>query len=99
MKKVMLSLVAILSVISLVGCEAYDNAVKEQEAKEEDFNSYLNLMVVAESRSFSGEREYIYVDKNTKVLYYVVDDLNCYGITPILNTDGTPKLYEKDLTK
>lgn len=99
MKKVMLSLVAILSAISLVGCEAYDNAVKEQEAKEEEFNSYFNLEVVAKSTNFSGNYEYIYVDKNTKVLYYVVDDLKCYGITPILNADGTPKLYEGDLTK
>lgn len=99
MKKVMLSLVAILSAISLVGCEAYDNSVKEQKAKEETFNSYFDFVMVAERTNYTGKFEYVYVDRNTKVLYYVAESSRSYGITPILNADGTLKLYEGDLTK
>ena len=100
MKKVMLSLVAILSAISLVSCEVYDNAIKKEEAKNEAFNSYFNFVVVTKKTNHAaGKAEYIYVDKNTKVLYYVVESTHSYGITPILNSDGTPKLYEKDLTE
>lgn len=35
----------------------------------------------------------ILVDKNTNVMYYWITG-NAGGITPILNSDGTPKLYE-----
>lgn len=37
--------------------------------------------------------EKIYVDRNTDVLYYIQTGSNFYGITPIIESDGTPLTY------
>lgn len=37
---------------------------------------------------------YIVADKETGVMYLSVDGLHRFGITPLLNADGTPQLYD-----
>ena len=38
----------------------------------------------------------ILYDKNTMVMYVILDAYQSTGMTPILNADGTPRLYEGD---
>ena len=54
---------------------------------------YINIFKVATSENID-----IYVDENTKVMYFTVNlfgDGPC-GLSPIYNADGTLKLYEDD---
>ena len=41
----------------------------------------------------------IYVDKDTKVMYWWSEGSNRAGLTVMYNADGTPKLYDGDLSK
>lgn len=45
---------------------------------------------------FSDE---IYVDKDTKVMYWWHEGTEKGGLTVMYNADGTPKLYDGDLSK
>ena len=42
----------------------------------------------------SGVSETIYYDRNTKVMYCLINEYS--GITPIYNADGTLKLYKEN---
>jgi hypothetical protein len=76
---------------TLVSCNAASgniNAVAEcVDSKYIDF-------VVVESDYRDGWT--ILYDKNTMVMYVILDAYQSTGMTPILNADGTPRLYEGD---
>lgn len=79
MKKVIIC-VMLFSTL-LCGCAA-------QSSGESD-SLYWDNFVCVESRHNSG----IYVDKNTKVMYWRSGS----GLTVIFNADGTPMLWEGEL--
>jgi hypothetical protein len=72
--------------VSLCGCSnivGIDEVIKSPDTKLIDFEVVDN--------NYWGA---ILVDKNTNVMYYWITS-NAGGITPILNSDGTPKLFEE----
>ena len=56
-------------------------------------SKYIDFAIVEQDRV---EGWAILYDKNTKVMYIILDGYQSTGMTPILNADGTPKLYEGD---
>lgn len=52
-------------------------------------NKYFDLVNIYEAGCTT-----VAYDKNTNVMYYMVECGNAFGITPIYNSDGTLKLYE-----
>ena len=69
------------------------SAISEhEESKSAPVSEYCNMVEIASDGS-----ERIYVDQNTGVMYYrICQSSNNSGITVIYNTDGTPKIYEKE---
>lgn len=67
----------------LTGC--YCNSVPGEQT------TYKQTFVVIEQSYTHGNTRVIVRDTETNVLY-----VDCYyGIVPLLNSDGTPKLYEE----
>lgn len=56
-------------------------------------SKYINFAIVEHDHANGWT---ILYDKNTKVMYIILDGYQSTGMTPILNADGTPKLYEGD---
>lgn len=52
-------------------------------------NKYIDLVTIY--KKYGTEVLY---DKNTKVMYFLRQSGNQFGITPIYNSDGTVKLYD-----
>ena len=81
-------LLLILMGLILVSCcrntETEKYTVSELiENKLADIEKYIDLECIETN---------IYCDKNTGVMYFK----HYYGLSPILESDGTPKLYESD---
>lgn len=57
--------------------------------------TYKNSMV----RIYDSWDNKIYVDKDTKVMYWWHEGTEKGGLTAMYNADGTPKLYDGDLSK
>jgi hypothetical protein len=72
---------------SLCGCDS--NIIDMDEVIESPNEKIMDFEVV--DNNYYGA---ILVDKNTNVMYYWITS-SAGGITPILNSDGTPKLYEE----
>lgn len=79
MKKVIIC-VMLFSTL-LYGCAA--------QSSDKNSGSYVDNFVRVESAYNSG----VYVDKNTKVMYWRSGS----GLTVIFNADGTPMLWEGEL--
>lgn len=89
MKKNLILLIGtLLLVTALTGCGSdlisSDVIIKNVHSK------YIDMELVEEYDGYD-----IYRDTNTNVLYLVVGGYSTSLITPILNSDGTPKLYEE----
>jgi len=88
MKKFIITLLA--SVMLLTGCGttySYDNDV------------YLDKFVTVEGRrgntvEGSGIVLYTVYDCDTKVMYYIWEGYEKFGICPIYNSDGSVMIYE-----
>lgn len=52
-------------------------------------NKYIDLVIIYKKHG----TEVLY-DKNTKVMYFLRQNGQQFGITPIYNSDGTVKLYD-----
>ena len=89
MKKRLLAilLATILTVGGLTGCGAH--VIDGEDNFGNVDNEYITLEQILEEDGCV-----IAYDKNTKVMYMCVYGYQTMGITPILNADGTPKLYE-----
>lgn len=88
------AMVPVVIIITFVVLAWQNNSKINSEAYKENkklFESYFDLEVICEK----GARQICY-DKNTNVLYYKFHVVDFYDITPILNSDGTPKLYEEE---
>lgn len=88
MKKIALIITALAAVLAMTGCEVPVEA-KDNTPKVDD---YINLVSVC-----SNGMERVLYDSNTGVMYYKysVNRSNC-GMSPIYNSDGSPKIYEED---
>lgn len=74
--------ILLTSVLLLTGC--YCNIPREQ-------TTHKQTLVVIEQGYMNGNERVIVRDTETNVLY-----IDCYySIVPLLNSDGTPKLYGK----
>lgn len=77
---------------------AYNKIVDKEIQKiseSEKAKQYCDLEIIAEFTTRSDgyiDNNTIYYDKNTGVMYYRMSN----AMFPILNSDGTPKLYEGD---
>lgn len=78
-------LIAVLF-IGMFGC-SMDAQVKSND----NVSDYMNLELVCR-----GNGEYVYYDKNTKVMYYKTIEGSHGCMTVIYNSDGTVKLYEEE---
>lgn len=87
MKKIiLLFLITILSLSCLMGCDKMRDGDVNFERVDTD---YISLEIICEENG-----SVIAYDKETKVMYLCVYGYSSMGITPILNSDGTPKLYD-----
>jgi hypothetical protein len=77
---------------SLVSCGAAGSGSIKDVAECVD-SKYMDLAVV--EYDFHDGWTILY-DKNTMVMYIILDAYQSTGMTPILNADGTPRLYEGD---
>lgn len=90
MKKTLAVLLLIVSLFCFAGCGARNSGHIENVAVAVS-SKYIDFEVV-ERDVYEGWT--ILYDKNTKVMYIILDGYQSTGMTPILNADGTPKLYK-----
>ena len=86
MKKVICAIVIIVLCFFLCGCGRKTG---------ENFTTSERFTIVSGNNSNAPYYETIIVDKETGVMYLVVYAYNQFGITPLLNADGTPMLAEE----
>lgn len=91
MKKIFIVVLMLILICSLVSCgESLEGIGAVAEAVD---SKYADFEVIASDYT---EGWIVCYDKNTKVMYVILDAYQSTGMTPILNEDGTPKLYEGD---
>ena len=108
-KIIFILLLLIMPVMLLCGC-AEDNGTTQLEQEEYLNNEIIEgitFVCVAKPKSNNGY--FVYVHKETRVIYLVYKNDNrnnsetiknaygYYGMTPLLNADGTPMLWEGEL--
>ena len=76
----------VLAVGMLVACS------NPQGATTVDIEEYKNPMV----RLIYDGRTSIWYDEDTMVMYLEIHTANGEAITPMLNADGSPKLYKRE---
>lgn len=91
MKKLLIGITCVALCLGTVGC-IKSNA---KEKRNHDVKRYIDLKIVASDITDIGA-EYVYYDKNTKVMYISFGGSGYSGISAIYNTDGSLKLYEEN---
>ena len=86
MKKAICAILIIVLCFSLCGCGRKAG---------EYFTQSQRFLIVSGSNSNAPYYETIIVDEETGVMYLAVYDYSQFGITPLLNADGTPMLAEE----
>jgi hypothetical protein len=88
-KKIAIIIVALSICVGMAGCsgKARDGNCNFTYVD----NEYIHLITVCDR----DDGNIIAYDENTKVLYLCVYGYSTMGITPIYNSDGSLKLYEK----
>ena len=84
MKKIIISLLIIIGII-LTGWLLKDVTISNNYAENERFIQIYN--------QFSKDGFRIYYDKETKVMYLILDIYKGGGITVLVDKDGKPLLY------
>lgn len=102
-KKFTVFCLAVLTVFFLTACPSPDMKDIDQPGQQWEYKDIdiktLNLSFTFERYAVEGTNFYtILVDKETGVCYLEFDALNKYAITPLLNADGTPKIWEAEET-
>ena len=85
-KRIAIALIALASALSLTACGS-DGVV--ENVKEEVVTGPMF------ERHYIGEGYSILADKDTGVCYLECNGASWYGITVMLNPDGTPKIWEE----
>ena len=86
-KEVFIGLLCIIGLISITGFIAFIIISSIHQSNDLEEKQFIDLQVV----TMNGNGT-VYYDRNTGVMYYRVGDVSF----PILNKDGTPKLYLGD---
>lgn len=89
---ILLMLIVIAMLLSLTGCG--DGIPYEEH---ETMKASERFVLISEQGSAFDWKSYIYVDRETRVMYWNICGNWKSGLTPILKSDGTPELYEGDL--
>lgn len=85
MRKVILILVLVFMLLALCGCSSNSNATNDENnrfVKISDTELNINTDLI------------VFYDKETKIQYVYANGLYAGGLTILLNSDGTPLLYE-----
>lgn len=89
-KKILVLLSTLIIVGSVTGC---GGEIQDPEFNVKNIHSYyFDVEVVEELANNTG---FICRDKNTDVLYVAINGYSSALMTPIFESDGTPKLYEE----
>lgn len=91
-KKIIIFVVCLLLIFGFTGCKGKGDTTKYSD---DSHYIYSKFVVVEKSVSSISGTTFVVYDEDTKVMYYIIDAYNQGGITPIYNSDGTIKLYEK----
>lgn len=83
MKKVICAILIIVLCFSLCGCGKKEG---------ENFTESERFTIVSGYNANAPYYEAIIVDKETGVMYLTMYSMYQFGITPLLNADGTPML-------
>ena len=105
MKKKLISLLLVLvPMLVLCGCERNQTTqLQQEEYLSIEILDGITLVCIAKPKSQDGY--YVYVHEETRVVYLVYkynqlgtsSSYGYFGITPLLNADGSPMLYEGEL--
>lgn len=94
MKRLILILtIALMCSMMFTGCKT---TVTEDVDNAHYQNAFNQFVVVEERRNGDYGTLSIMYDKDTKVMYYMITSAYKCGITPIYDSDGSVKIYEKD---
>ena len=94
MKKTLIAvLLLFVLVFSLTAC-----GVPYEESNKENMYQHGNgYFTTVEEWGGGGSLYYSIVYANdTKVMYFIASGGQCYGITPLYNTDGTLQIYNEE---
>ena len=84
MKKILLTIIALLAVILLSGCSTMEKIPEKEQSS--------TFMVYKEYGSGN-----VLVDKDTRVMYWISTGAYNYGnMTLLVNADGSPKIWSGD---
>lgn len=88
-----------ICMVFLTGCEDEEKTSKKEDTKTEQVEekkiTYKKTLICI----YDSWNDTIYVDKDTKVMYWWHEGTKKGGLTAMYNADGTPKLYDGDLSK
>ena len=88
-----LVIITIISIfVAIIALSFIDQTRKENQIS---ISEYIDLEEIAYEYN-STQTYYIYRDKNTNTLYLQIEYSGGMTMTPIINPDGTAKLYEGD---
>lgn len=93
MKRLFVLFLLLVLFCSLVSCDSPASSGSIACCVEAVDSNYVDFEII---ESDINEGWAVCYDKNTKVMYVILDAYQSTGMTPILNEDGTPKLYEGD---
>ena len=91
MKKIITLLLLVASILMLSSCSSGGSG-NIADIIDQMNSDYVNFEIVEEN---TWDGWCVVYDKNTKVMYVILDGFQSTGMTPIYNSDGTVKLYEE----
>lgn len=90
---VSIGIIILIMATLLVGC-ANDS---DSDEKQLSFSIEDRFVRIGYERNVTTSNYFIYVDKETRVMYWGMSSSYASALSPILNPDGTPELYDGDL--
>lgn len=90
-KKIIIFITCLLLILSFAGCKVTTTKYSDDDGH----CVYSRFVVVEKSENPIFGTTFVVYDEDTKVMYYIIDNYNQCGITPIYNSDGTIKIYKK----
>lgn len=89
-KRVLITSLLIIMMFLLSSCKTTTTIYENGE-----YTKYDQFVVIEEKNNFDEGVLYTVYDKDTKVMYYMLNSGYKFGISPIYNADGTIKVYEE----
>lgn len=85
MKKIIcILLIATMAVIGFAGCNCNASAIEDNRFEKLLYSDHMGAYKIV-----------YYRDVKTDVIYMFTSDMDCGGICPLYNADGTPILYDE----